>query len=74
MDRTLEKYLPLSRLDSMTLPAELTMGVIGLYGLYFAAVSFNQARRKKRSLQGNYIITGILTLKADEIKLSLDWN
>ena len=62
MDRTLEKYLPLSRLDSMTLPAELTMGVIGLYGLYFAAVSFNQARRKKRSLQGNYIITGILTL------------
>ena len=53
-------FTPVTRLDSMTLPAELTMGVIGLYGLYFAAVSFNQARRKKRSLQGNSIITGIL--------------
>jgi len=42
-----------SRLDSMTLPAELTMGVIGLYGLYFAAVGWDLSnRRKKRSLQG----------------------
>ena len=42
---------PLSRLDSWTLPAELTMGVIGLYGLYFAAVGWDLSnRRKKRSL------------------------
>ena len=41
----------------MTLPAELTMGIIGLYGLYFAAVGWDLSnRRKKRSLQGNYKI------------------
>ena len=53
-NKSRKKYLPLSRLDSMTLPAELTMGVIGLYGLYFAAVGWDLSnRRKKRSLQGN---------------------
>ena len=47
----------------MTLPAELTMGVIGLYGLYFAAVGWDLSnRRKKRSLQGNSKI------KAEKIK------
>merc|ERR1712156_711817 len=42
-----------SRIDALTVPAEMTMGLIGLYGLYFATVGFDLSnRRKKRSLQG----------------------
>ena len=43
-----------SRIDALTVPAEMTMGLIGLYGLYFATVGFDLSnRRKKRSIQGN---------------------
>ena len=40
-----------AKLDDFTIPAEVTMGLVGLYGLYFLAVSFDLSnRRKKRSL------------------------
>jgi len=41
-----------SKIDDLTVPAELTMMVVGLYGLYFSAVGYDLSnRRKKRSLE-----------------------
>ena len=42
-----------SRIDALTVPAEITMGLIGLYGLSFFAASADLSNRKKRSIEGN---------------------
>ena len=70
-----------SRIDALTVPAEMTMGLIGLYGLYFATVGFDLSnRRKKRSIQGNnlcprfivyYIIASIVMMKSCLIFVTL---
>jgi len=41
-----------SRIDALTVPAEITMGLIGLYGLSFFAASADLSNRKKRSIEG----------------------
>ena len=47
--------------DDFVIPAEVSMGLVGLYGLYFLAVSLdlsNRRKRKKRSLfhQGSQLL------------------
>ena len=42
------------RADDLTVPAELTMMAVGLYGIYFAAVGWDLSnRRKKREAEGD---------------------
>ena len=47
--------------DDFVIPAEVSMGLVGLYGLYFLAISWDLSnrKRKKRSLfhhQGSQIL------------------
>lgn len=58
----------LDRADELTVPAEMTMIAVGLYGLYFATVGWDLSnRRRKRAATGKSDFTALNLNKIIEI-------